>query len=52
MSVLMPDHPTIRADEREEGPPLFSTWPRLYVAILLWELVTIALIAAATSWIG
>jgi hypothetical protein len=46
----MSDDP--KAPAEDERPPLFSSWRRLYVAILVWEAVTIALIAAATSWIG
>jgi hypothetical protein len=37
------------AADDEEPPPLFTTWTRLYVAILIWEIVLIALIAAASS---
>jgi hypothetical protein len=34
----------------DERPPLFSSWRRLYIAILLWELITIGVIAALSSW--
>jgi hypothetical protein len=46
----MRDEPEALHDD--DRPPLFSSWRSLYVAILLWELVTIGLIAAATRWIG
>lgn len=35
-------------DDAPEGPPLFSTWPRLYAAILVWEAIVIAAIAAVS----
>jgi hypothetical protein len=47
MSARMTNEPSSSDDDR---PPLFSTWPRLYAAILVWELVTIALVAALSSW--
>jgi hypothetical protein len=49
MSARMSDEPQVSTEE--ERPPLFSSWRRLYVAVLIWEAVTIGLIAAATGWI-
>jgi hypothetical protein len=49
MSAPMSHEPSGPPDD--DRPPLFSTWGRLYAAILVWEAVTIALIAAFSSWV-
>jgi hypothetical protein len=47
---MVQDLPPARRDESAEGPPFFSSWNRLYVAILAWELMVILLIAALSIW--
>jgi hypothetical protein len=47
---MVQDLPPVRRDESAEGPPFFSSWNRLYLAILVWELIVILLIAALSRW--
>jgi hypothetical protein len=34
----------------EEPPPFLSTWPRVYVAVLILEALAIALVAVFMHW--
>ncbi len=34
----------------DERPPLFSSWKRFYLAVLVWEALLIAVIAAVSAW--
>jgi hypothetical protein len=40
---------TLRPDD-EERVPIFGTWPRIYAAVILCELASLALIALFSSW--
>ena len=41
---------TDAAPEDDERVPIFGTWPRIYAAVILCELVAMALIALFSSW--
>jgi len=41
---------TMPAPDDEERVPIFGTWPRIYAAVILCELVTMGLIAIFSSW--
>lgn len=43
----MPQPPVVDDDERV---PIFGTWPRIYGAVLVTELLVMALIAAFSVW--
>jgi hypothetical protein len=51
LSANMPAGPSM-TDEHppEDPPPLLSTWPRLYVGVLILELVVVAAIAVFSNW--
>jgi len=34
----------------EEPPPILGSWPRVYAAVLLIEMVVVALIALFSRW--
>ena len=41
---------TDAAPEDDERVPIFGTWPRIYAAVILCELASMALIALFSSW--
>ena len=41
---------TDTAPEDDERVPIFGTWPRIYAAVILCELASMALIALFSSW--
>ena len=42
--------PPDAAPEDDERVPIFGTWPRIYAAVILCELVSMALIALFSAW--
>jgi len=45
------DPSSLPPDPDEEEPvPIFRTWPRIYAAVVVCTLVTMALIALFSSW--
>ena len=38
------------APDDAESVPIFGTWPRIYAAVILCELVSVALIALFSAW--
>jgi hypothetical protein len=41
---------TTPVPDDDERVPIFGTWPRIYAAVILCELVSMALIALFSSW--
>jgi hypothetical protein len=37
-------------EERDERVPIFGTWPRIYAAVIVCNLVSMALIALFSAW--
>jgi hypothetical protein len=37
-------------DPRADAPPLLSTWPRVYAAVLLLEAVVLVALALFSAW--
>ena len=41
---------TTPVPDDDERVPIFGTWPRIYAAVILCELVSMALIAVFSAW--
>ena len=41
---------TTPVPDDDERVPIFGTWPRIYAAVILCELISMALIALFSSW--